>query len=62
MNFAIHSWTGKTVHVTLRATVPTPLTGVLIQVDETGILLELAEGKTFVPVTSILHISLVGGE
>jgi hypothetical protein len=51
-------WVGKTVEVTLRATTPVTLRGVLVAVDEASILLELAKGRTVVPVTSVLHVSL----
>jgi hypothetical protein len=61
MKNAIGKWIGKNVHVTLRATVPTPMQGTLVEVDESGILLEMPKGRSFIPVTSILHISLVDG-
>jgi hypothetical protein len=51
-------WVGKTVEVTLRATMPVPLQGVLLAVDEACILLDLSKGRTVVPVISILHVSL----
>ena len=58
MNNLIADWIGKIVHVKLRTTVPTPLDGKLLKADESGILLEMPKGQTFIPVSSILHISL----
>lgn len=52
-------WVGKKVHVTLRDMMPTPLHGVLLESDESGIMLDLPKGRTFIPVTSILHVSLL---
>ncbi len=57
----ISKWVGTNVYVTLRTTMPTPLQGKLVEVDESGILLELPKGQTFIPLTSILHISLLDG-
>jgi hypothetical protein len=51
-------WVGKTIEVTLRATMPVELRGVLLAVDEACILLELPTGRTVVPVISILHVGL----
>ena len=59
MKNLLAKWIGKTVHVTLRATMPTPIQGILIAADESGIMLELPKGDTFIPVTSILHLSLM---
>lgn len=59
MKNLIAKWVGTKVHVTLRATMPTPIQGILIAADESGIMLELPKGDTFIPVTSILHISLM---
>ena len=59
MKKLIAKWIGKEIQVTLRSTIPTPLQGILIDVDEFGIMLELPKGDTFIPVTSILHVSLV---
>jgi hypothetical protein len=61
MKIVIGKWIGKNVHVTLRANVPTPIQGTLVEVVESGILLEMPKGRSFIPVTSILHISLVDG-
>ena len=58
----ISKWVGTNVYVTLRTTMPTPLQGKLVEVDDTGVLLELPKGQTFIPLTSILHISLLDGE
>jgi hypothetical protein len=59
MKQLIAKWIGKTVQVTLRTTMPTPVEGVLIDADEFGIMLELPKGDTYIPATSILHISLL---
>jgi hypothetical protein len=61
MKIVIGKWIGKNVHVTLRANVPTPIQGTLVEVVESGILLEMPKGRSFIPVTSTLHISLVDG-
>lgn len=55
----IKDWIGKKVHVTLRSTVPVSMEGTLSNADESGIMVEIEKGKTFVPITSILHISMV---
>ena len=60
MKKLLADWVGKTVHVTLRATMPTPMQGELLESDETGIMLQMPKGRTFIPVTSILHVSLLG--
>lgn len=54
----IAEWVDQHVHVTLNATMPTIVQGKLLGADESGILLELANGPSFIPVTAILHISL----
>ncbi|MBI3408224.1 MAG: hypothetical protein HY040_07695 [Planctomycetes bacterium] len=59
MKNLLADWVGKRVHVTLRASMPTPLQGVLADADESGIMLEMPKGRTFIPVTSILHVSMV---
>ena len=59
MKKLIGDWVGKWVNVTLRATMPTPVEGTLVAMDESGILLEMAKGRTFIPLTAIMHISLV---
>lgn len=63
MENIIHKWVGKQVHVVLRSTMPTPLKGTLAAVVSAGILIDVASNgsHTFVPVTSILHITLVDG-
>ncbi len=61
MKNLVAKWIGKQVYVTLRTTLPTPLQGILINADEFGIMLELPKGDTFIPVTSILHVSLLAG-
>ncbi|HVJ82292.1 MAG TPA: hypothetical protein VNC50_14585 [Planctomycetia bacterium] len=59
MKTLIGDWIGNLVHVTLRTAVPTPVKGTLLEADPSGILLEMPKGKTFIPVTSILHVSLL---
>jgi hypothetical protein len=59
MQKLLADWIGKKIHVTLRTTMPTTLQGVLLEFDESGIMLEMPKGRTFVPVTSILHVSLL---
>ncbi len=59
MSKLIEDWIGKHVHVTLRATIPTSFEGKLLKADETGILIELPNGQTYVPMSAILHISRV---
>ena len=59
MKKLLADWVGKTVHVTLRDMMPTPMQGVLLESDESGIMLEMPKGRTFIPVTSILHVSLL---
>jgi hypothetical protein len=60
MKKLLADWVGKTVHVTLRASMPTPIQGVLLEADESGIMVDMPKGRTFIPVTSILHVSLLG--
>lgn len=62
MQELIADWVGKTVSVTLKAGgIATAVTieGKLLNIADEGALLELAKGQTFVPVASILHISLL---
>ena len=59
MTKSIASWVGKNVDVTLRIFIGVRFKGKLMEVDESGILLEMPKGQTFIPVTSILHISLL---
>lgn len=62
MKSIIGDWVGKSVSLTLKVGgIATALTieGTLINVSESGILLELPKGRTFVPVASILHVSLL---
>lgn len=62
MKSIIGDWLGKSVSLTLKvggiATAVT-IEGTLIGVDESGVLLEMPKGQTFVPVASILHVSQV---
>lgn len=68
MKSLIGEWEGKLVSVALRlgggyATEhkTSMLEGKLIQVGESGVMLELPTGRTFVPVSAIIHISLPEG-
>lgn len=64
----IREWTGQAVAVVLRvgggfpAHKQSTLEGKLLNVSETGLLLELPKEKTFVPVSAILHVSLSEGK
>ncbi len=65
MESLIGEWVGKEVRVMLRLGggwaedhKTSMLKGKLIQVGDTGVMLELPKGRTFVPATAILHISL----
>jgi hypothetical protein len=64
MRDMIASWVGMAVSVTLRlggAAAAVTLDGTLLQVGDAGVLLQLPRGQTFVPVASILHVSLLDG-
>ena len=61
MDSLINDWVGKSVRLTLRiggVAGVLPVDGKLVKIAESGVLIELGQGPTFVPVTSILHISL----
>ncbi len=57
MSAYIEEWVGKEVDVRLRTNVPVPLKGKLLNVHSLGVLLELSEGQTWIPMTSVLTIS-----
>jgi small nuclear ribonucleoprotein (snRNP)-like protein len=57
MNKTIKKLIGKEVAVTLRAAVPTPFTGKLVECDETFLVLEESTGEMVIPLSSILHIT-----
>jgi hypothetical protein len=63
MKNLIGQWIGKTVTLTVRASIAHPsIEGKLLALDESGVMLELEKGgQTFFPSTSILHISLADG-
>ena len=67
MGSLIGEWAGKVVSVALRlgggftSSGAAMLEGKLVQVGEAGVMLELPKGRTFVPVSAILHISLPEG-
>jgi hypothetical protein len=70
MESLIGKWVGKDVSVMLRlggGFAPgehkkAKLEGNLTQVGEAGVMLELPTGRTFVPVSAILQISLPEGQ
>ena len=69
MNSVIGAWEGKVVSVALRlgggwhASGGAMLEGKLIQVGQAGVMLDLPKtGRTFVPLSAMLHISLREGE
>ncbi len=49
----------KTVDITLHATMPVTLEGRLLAVDDIGIVLGQPKGRSFIPFTSLLHVSLI---
>ena len=55
---ALKVWIGKSVAITLRSTTTAILKGTLTSADEMGVNLTMDEGMTFIPLTSILHITL----
>lgn len=59
MKTLLGKWIGKKVHVTLRSAMPVTLEAILVDADDFGIMLELPKGDTYVPATSILHVSLL---
>ena len=67
MESLIGEWVGKVVSVALRLGGGFPgigaamLEGKLVQVGEAGVMLELPKGRTFVPISAILRISLPEG-
>jgi hypothetical protein len=69
MESLIGEWAGKVVSVALRlgggftAAGAAILEGKLVQVGEAGVMLELSKkGRTFVPISAMLHISLLEGQ
>ncbi|MFN0018169.1 MAG: hypothetical protein ACKVP0_07920 [Pirellulaceae bacterium] len=77
MESLIGEWTGKIVCVSLRLGGGTEvvhksaaLEGKLVQVGETGVMLDLPKGNkffpisglTFVPISAVLHIRLLEGQ
>jgi len=64
MGSMIGEWAGKVVSVALRlggGFASAMLEGKLVQVEEAGVMLDLPKGRTFVPISAILHISLLEG-
>lgn len=62
MESLIREWVGKTVSVTLKVggiATAVAIEGKLINVSESGVLLEMPKGRTAVPAASILHVTLL---
>jgi hypothetical protein len=62
MRDLISDWMGKAVTVTLQSgglATAVRVDGTLLRVSDAGVLLQLPKGQTFVPVASILHVSLL---
>ncbi len=58
MSKLLAEWIGQRVTITLRSSiVPVTYQAKLLDADQDGIMLELPKGNTFVPMTSIMHIS-----
>ena len=54
---SLQEWVGVHVTIALRSTITVSVHGVLREIDEGGVLLEVPRGHTFIPMTSVLHIS-----
>ena len=52
----VESLVGKEVKVTLRATLPAPVKGKLIECDQTFLAVEQENGAIVIPLTSVLHL------
>jgi len=59
MDSLIQEWIGKQVYVKQTGLLSPTVKAKLLKVDQSGILLELSKGHTFVPMTSLFHISLM---
>ncbi len=62
MDSIIGKWVGKTVSLTLKVggiASAVTIEGTLVNIGASGVLLKLPKGQTFVPVASILHITLL---
>jgi hypothetical protein len=62
MREVIAGWVGKSVSVTLHGqglAMAVTLKGRLEHANDAGLLLQLAKGQTYVPLASILHVSLL---
>ena len=53
----LHEWVGMHVVVALRSTITVSTHGILREIDESGVLLETPRGHTFIPMSSVLHMS-----
>jgi hypothetical protein len=58
MKSILGSWVGKNLHIVLRSSPPTPLEGKVLELDHAGIMIDVLRTPTFVPVTSILYMSV----
>jgi len=62
MREVIVGWIGKDVTVTLGVgglAGAVPMSGTLVKASDSGVLLQLEKGQTYVPIASILHVSLL---
>ena len=58
MNEIIGEWIGGSVSVTLRFGTAAPsIVGNLYRANESGVVIEIDNGLTFIPMTSVLHIT-----
>jgi hypothetical protein len=65
MDSLIGDWVGKRISVTLKVggiASAVTIEGTLLNIGESGALLELPKGRTFVPAASILHLSLLNAK
>lgn len=53
----LHEWVGIHVTVALRSTITVSVHGILREIDEFGVLIETPRGHTYIPMTSVLHVS-----
>ena len=59
MDSLIQEWIGKEVYVKTVGLLSPTTKAKLLKVDPSGVMLELPKGQTFVPMTAVLHISLL---
>ena len=53
---ALSRWRGKAVIVTLAIAPNAPMQGKMHDVDGSGIVVDLAEGRTFIPYVALLRV------